>query len=75
MTVQLLGPRKVTEMTTKLRFGSQLEANLFEKALKDQRVPFERQGPVTIEIPQKLSQQAVDWLEDVSHIHCIGRRD
>ncbi len=60
---------------TKLRFGSQLEANLFEKALKDQHVPFERQGPVTIAIPQKLSEQAVDWLESLSHVHCIGRRD
>ena len=67
--------RKVVGTMTKLRFGSQLEANLFEQALKDQHVPFERQGPVTISIPQELSQRAVDWLEEVSRVHCIGRRD
>ena len=50
-------------------------AESFEQALKEQHVPFERQGPVTISIPQKLSQRAVDWLEDVSRVHCIGRRD
>ena len=57
-----------------LRFGSQFEANLFEKALQDQQIQFERSGPVTIQFPNNLSEKTVDWLEWVSGVHTVGRR-
>lgn len=63
-------------MTTQytLRFGSQFEATLFEQALKDQQIHFERSGPVTIQFPDSLSEKTVDWLEWVSGVHTVGRR-
>ncbi len=57
-----------------VRFASQFEASLFEKTLQERQIQYQRNGPVTIEFPDTVSPRTVDWLEDISRIHAIGKR-